>query len=206
MTVLKRALDVAVAGVVLLAGLPVLALAALAILLEDGRPVTYTQPRAGQGGRVFTVFKFRTMRVHDVPAHHMPQVRGGDPLVTRTGAILRRLKIDELPQVLNVLRGDMTLVGPRPTLPEQVREYDAFARRRLEARPGMTGWAQVNGGTELPWRDRILLDVWYVDHASLWLDLRILARTVGVVLRGERVRTGPLEEARLHADGAGRRG
>ena len=202
----KRALDVAVAGVVLLAALPVLALAALAVLAEDGPPVLFVQPRAGRGGRTFRVLKFRTLRVHGLAAHRMPQVRSSDPLVTRVGAVLRRLKIDELPQLVNVLRGEMSLVGPRPTLPDQVAAYDAFQRRRLEVRPGITGWAQVNGNTELSWEERILLDVWYVDHRSLGLDLAVLVRTAGVVLRGERVRGGALEQARMHAVGTGRRG
>ncbi|HEY0022678.1 MAG TPA: sugar transferase [Longimicrobium sp.] len=203
---MKRVLDVLVSGAALLAASPVLALAAAGILLEDGRPLLFVQPRAGRGGRVFHALKFRTMRVHQVPAHQMAQVRAGDPLVTRVGSVLRRLKVDELPQLVNVLRGDMSLVGPRPTLPEQVAGYDAFQRRRLEVTPGLTGWAQVNGNTELDWPERILLDVWYVDHRSLWLDLRILARTLAVVVGGERVRSGPLEQARLHAHGSGRGG
>lgn len=203
---MKRVLDVLVSGAALLVASPLLALAALGILLEDGRPLLFVQPRAGRGGRVFQALKFRTMRVHGIPAHRMAQVRAGDPLVTRVGSVLRRLKVDELPQLVNVLRGDMSLVGPRPTLPEQVAGYDAFQRRRLEVTPGLTGWAQVNGNTELDWPERILLDVWYVDHRSLWLDLRILARTLAVIVGGERVRSGPLEQARLHAHGSGRGG
>lgn len=203
---MKRVLDVLASAAALLAASPVMALAAIGILLEDGGPLLYVQPRAGRGGRVFHALKFRTMRVHQIPAHEMAQVRTGDPLVTRVGGILRRLKIDELPQLVNVLRGDMSLVGPRPTLPEQVQAYTPFQRRRLEVTPGVTGWAQVNGNTELPWDERIMLDVWYVDHRSLWLDLRILARTLAVIVGGERVRSGPLEQARLHAHGSGRGG
>jgi lipopolysaccharide/colanic/teichoic acid biosynthesis glycosyltransferase len=168
--------------------------------------VLYVQRRSGADGEPFDIFKLRTLRVHDVPAHRMAQVRAGDAMVTRVGRVLRRSKIDELPQLLNVLRGDMSMVGPRPTLPEQVERYDAFQRRRLAMRPGLTGWAQINGGTELPWEERIYLDVWYVDHWSLGLDARVLARTLGVVLGGERVRPEPLAAARAHADGLRRRG
>jgi lipopolysaccharide/colanic/teichoic acid biosynthesis glycosyltransferase len=197
----KRAADILLAGALSVVALPVLALAALCILLEDGRPVLYVQRRSGWGGRPFDIYKLRTLRVHDIPAHRMAQVRSGDTMVTRVGRALRRSKIDELPQLLNILRGDMSLVGPRPTLPEQVERYDAFQRRRLAVRPGLTGWAQVNGGTELPWEERICLDVWYVDHWSLGVDARVLARTLGVVLGGERVRPGPLAAARAHAAG-----
>ena len=198
----KRAADLAVTGALSLVALPVVALAALCVLVEDGRPLLYVQKRAGLGGRPFDVYKLRTLRVHDTPAHRMAQVRSGDALVTRVGSVLRRFKIDELPQLLNILRGDMSLVGPRPTLPEQVERYDAFQRRRLAVRPGLTGWAQVNGNTELSWEDRICLDVWYVDHWSLALDARVLARTLGVVFGGERVRPEQLAAARGHAHGA----
>ena len=203
---LKRGLDVAAAAGLLLAASPVVALAALAVALEDGGPVFFRQPRAGRGGRTFQVWKFRSLRVHQAPPEAVGQVHGGHALVTRVGGVLRRLKVDELPQLLNVLAGDMSLVGPRPTLPSQVAAYDAFQRRRLEVPAGMTGWAQVNGNTAVTWDERIALDVWYVDHWSLALDLKILLKTAGVVLRGERPAPAALLEARRHEDGARGRG
>jgi lipopolysaccharide/colanic/teichoic acid biosynthesis glycosyltransferase len=129
----------------------------------------------------------------------MGQVRHDHHLVTRVGAVIRRFKIDELPQLLNVLAGDMTLIGPRPTIREQVERYDAWQRRRLDARPGLSGWAQVNGNTELSWEERIALDVWYIDHWSPWLDLKILARTLGVVARGEQRNAAAVAAGEAHA-------
>lgn len=202
----KRALDVVVAATAVLVTLPVQALAALATLAEDGRPVLFRQARVGRGGARFEVLKLRTMRLHDTPAASLGQVRLDHALVTRTGAVLRRFKIDEVPQLLSVLRGDMSLVGPRPALPEHAESYDGYQRRRLLVRPGLTGWAQVNGNTALTWPERILLDVWYVDHWSLSLDLVILARTVEVVLRGERRVESAITEARAHAERTRRRG
>lgn len=202
----KRALDVAVAAAALLMTLPLQALGALATLVDDGPPVLFRQRRAGRGGAPFEVLKLRTMKVHDTPAALVGQVRSDHALVTRTGALLRRFKIDEMPQLLSVLRGDMSLVGPRPALPEHAELYDGYQRRRLLVRPGLTGWAQVNGNTALTWPERILLDVWYVDHWSLSLDLVILARTIDVVVRGERRVEEALTEARGHAERTRRRG
>lgn len=201
----KRALDIAVAGSLLTLGAPLHLGAGLLVLIGDGRPVLYRQRRAGVDGQEFELLKFRTMEVHTTPPPAQGQVGLEHPLVTRTGRVLRRFKIDELPQLVSVLRGDMSLVGPRPTLVEQVETYDPHQRRRLMMRPGLTGWAQVNGNVSLSWPDRILLDLWYVDHWSLRLDLLILARTVGVILRGERVDPRALERAREHADRSRRR-
>ncbi len=201
---LKRCLDATGSTLVLALALPLFLCVAGLVLLEDRGPVFYRQRRVGLGGRPFELLKFRSLRVHDLSTEVVGQVSGSHPLVTRTGRVIRRLKIDELPQLLNVLRGDMSLVGPRPTVPEQVERYDAFQRRRLEMRPGITGWAQVNGNVQLSWDERITLDVWYVDHWSPVLDARILARTVAVVLFGERPNLQALVEARAYADGAGR--
>jgi lipopolysaccharide/colanic/teichoic acid biosynthesis glycosyltransferase len=139
------------------------------------------------------------MRVHGLPTTEVGQVYETHPMVTRVGRLLRRFKIDELPQLVNVLLGDMSIVGPRPALPEALAGYDEFQRRRLEVRPGLTGWAQVNGSARLTWDERILLDVWNIDHWSHGLDLRILARTLGVVLWGERPNRRALAAARAHA-------
>jgi lipopolysaccharide/colanic/teichoic acid biosynthesis glycosyltransferase len=181
----KRAMDVMIAAVGLLLGGPVLAAAMAAIRLESpGHPI-YRQRRIGRDGEPFDLYKLRTM-VHG--AEHMGAgmaVNEGDSRITRVGAFLRRTSLDELPNLVNVLRGDMSIVGPRPTIPVQVEQYTERQRRRLAVRPGITGWAQVNGRASLPWADRIELDLWYVEHRSLRLDLRILARTAAILVRGE---------------------
>lgn len=206
----KRLLDLVVASSALFVLFPLLFVTALCTLLEDGRPVFFRQQRAGRGGEAFSIFKFRSMRVNDAPVATMGAVTGSHPLVTRVGRIIRRTKIDELPQLLNVLRGELSLVGPRPTLLEQAADYDAFEARRLSLKPGVTGWAQVSGGIYLPWEERIALDVWYIDHWSLALDFEILLRTVGVILVGEKLNQRALESAleheRSHGHGKLRRG
>ena len=182
---MKRALDVVVASVGLLLGGPVLVAAMAAIRLESpGHPI-YRQRRIGRDGEPFDLYKLRTM-VHG--AEHMGAgmaVNEGDSRITRVGAFLRRTSLDELPNLANVVRGDMSIVGPRPTIPVQVEQYTERQRGRLAVKPGITGWAQVNGRASLPWADRIELDLWYVEHQSLRLDLRILARTVAILVRGE---------------------
>ncbi len=202
----KRLFDIAVAGTLLVLTLPVQALAGLIVALDDGRPVLYQQQRAGKDGVAFRLRKFRTMRVNSTPPEELGPIAAGHPLVTASGRVLRRLKIDELPQLLSVLSGHMSLVGPRPALPEQAERYDEHERRRLAVAPGMTGWAQVNGNTALEWPDRIVLDIWYVDHWSLWLDVVILARTIAVVIGGERPDPRALSRAHDHATVTRRRG
>jgi lipopolysaccharide/colanic/teichoic acid biosynthesis glycosyltransferase len=186
---LNRALDVAGASLGLALTSPLLALAAVAIKVEDGGPVLYRQKRVGRGGTEFELLKLRTMEVGAERRGAGFAVDAGDPRITRVGGLLRRLSLDELPQLWNVVRGEMSLVGPRPTLAYQVERYTPRQRRRLEVKPGITGWAQVNGRARLPWNDRIELDVWYVEHRSTRLDLRILARTplalFGGTYRGE---------------------
>ena len=194
----KRLFDRGVATVGLVVSSPLLGAVALAVRLEDGPGVLFQQERLGFAGRTIRVAKFRSMRHNDADPTTMGRVDGTNPLVTRTGRITRRLKIDELPQLLSVARGDLSLVGPRPTLVEQLADYDDFQRRRLEVRPGLTGWAQVNGNTSLSWDERIRLDVWYVDNWTFWLDIKILLRTIGAVLLGERRNTQALEEATRH--------
>ncbi|MGH3062692.1 MAG: sugar transferase, partial [Gaiellaceae bacterium] len=173
----KRALDIAGASVGLLVSAPFLAAAAAAVKLEDRGPVLYRQRRVGKDGREFDLLKLRTMVVGAERLGAGYAVDEGDPRITRAGRVLRRVSVDELPQLWNVVRGDMSLVGPRPTLAYQVERYTERQRRRLEVKPGITGWAQIQGRASLPWDDRIELDVWYVEHRSFWLDLRILART-----------------------------
>jgi len=174
---MNRAADLAIAGGALVVASPVLALAALAIKLEDRGPVLYRQTRVGRAGSDFELLKLRTMVVGAETMGAGLSVNRGDPRITRVGRILRKLSLDELPQLWNVVRGEMSVIGPRPTLRYQVEQYDERQRHRLDVKPGITGWAQVNGRAALPWADRIELDVWYVEHRSPTLDLKILART-----------------------------
>ena len=174
---MNRAADIAVGGLALALTSPLLAAAALAIKLEDGGPVLYRQARVGKDGHDFEVLKLRSMVVGAERQGAGFAVDRGDARITRVGRILRRTSIDELPQLWNVVRGDMSVIGPRPTLRYQVDRYDERQRKRLDVRPGLTGWAQVNGRASLPWADRIELDVWYVEHRSPRVDLKILLRT-----------------------------
>ena len=165
------------AGAALAVASPILGLAALAVKLDGGGPVLFRQTRVGKDGRDFELLKLRTMVVGAESIGAGYAVDKGDARITRTGRILRRLSLDELPQLWNVIRGDMSVVGPRPTLRYQVERYDERQRRRLEVKPGITGWAQVHGRAALPWAERIELDVWYVEHRTPALDLEILAKT-----------------------------
>ncbi len=174
---MNRALDVAGASLGLALASPALAAAALAIKLEDGGPVFYRQRRVGHQGREFELVKLRTMVVGAERQGAGWAVNRGDPRITRVGRALRRLSLDELPQLWNVVRGDMSLIGPRPTLAYQVERYTPRQRRRLEVMPGITGWAQIHGRAALPWEERIELDVWYVENRSPRVDLKILLRT-----------------------------
>jgi lipopolysaccharide/colanic/teichoic acid biosynthesis glycosyltransferase len=181
---MPRALDLLLASLLLALASPLLALAALLVRLESRGPVLYRQRRVGRHGEPFELLKLRTMVPGAETMGAGIYVVEGDPRITRVGRLLRRLSFDELPNLVNVLQGDMALVGPRPTVQEQVDRYTDRQRRRLEVRPGITGWAQVNGRTSLPWPERIELDVWYVEHRSLRLDVRILARTARLLLSG----------------------
>jgi lipopolysaccharide/colanic/teichoic acid biosynthesis glycosyltransferase len=174
---LNRALDVVIAGTGLALTSPLLAIAAAAIKLEDGGPVLYRQTRVGRDGRDFELFKLRTMVVGAETMGAGYAVNRGDSRITRAGGLLRRLSVDELPQLWNVVRGEMSIIGPRPTLRYQVERYTEFQRRRLDVKPGITGLAQINGRAALSWDDRIQLDVYYVEHRSPALDLKILLRT-----------------------------
>jgi lipopolysaccharide/colanic/teichoic acid biosynthesis glycosyltransferase len=181
----RRAFDLAVAGLALLVTAPVLLGAAVAICLESpGHPI-YRQRRVGRDGAQFDVLKLRTMVSGAAAMGAGMAVSEGDARITRVGALLRRTSIDELPNLVNVLRGEMAIIGPRPTIPVQVAQYTQRQRRRLALRPGITGWAQVHGRTSLPWSERIELDLWYVEHRSWRLDLRILARTARMVVAGD---------------------
>jgi lipopolysaccharide/colanic/teichoic acid biosynthesis glycosyltransferase len=177
-------LDLAIAVLLLIVGAPVIAAAIIAIRLESKGSPIYNQRRVGKNGEPFDLYKLRTMVTG---AEHIGAglaVNEGDPRITRVGAFLRRFSLDELPNLVNVLRGELAIVGPRPTVQVQVDQYTDRQRRRLEVKPGITGWAQVNGRASLPWDERIELDIWYVDHKSLALDLKILAMTARMLVTG----------------------
>ena len=181
---MNRVADVVGASIGLALASPLLAAAAVAIKLEDGGPILYKQRRVGRDGSEFELLKLRTMVVGAEHQGAGMAVNRGDARITRAGRVLRKLSLDELPQLWNVVRGEMSLIGPRPTLRYQVEKYSERQRRRLDVKPGITGWAQVNGRASLPWDERIELDVWYVEHRSAWLDLKIVARTPLALFRG----------------------
>jgi lipopolysaccharide/colanic/teichoic acid biosynthesis glycosyltransferase len=181
----SRALEVVLATLTLIVLAPLLALAAAWIRLGGRGPVIYRQPRIGLAGREFELLKLRTMVSGSDPIGIGTAVGRDDPRVTRPGRFLRRTSLDEIPNLVNVLRGEMALVGPRPTIPAQVDGYTPRQRRRHEVKPGITGWAQIKGRAGIPWEERIELDLFYVEHRSLRLDLRILARTFGLILSGQ---------------------
>ena len=179
--ILKRLLDITASLAGLICLLPLFILVAVAIKLDDRGPVFFQQERIGLEGRPFLIFKFRTMIVNAEKVGAGVFVEKNDARITKAGKFLRHTSLDELPQLINIFRGDMSLVGPRPTLSYQVDKYDDRQRRRLKAKPGVTGWAQVNGRSALTWPERIELDLWYIDNWSLYLDLKILVKTFRVV-------------------------
>jgi lipopolysaccharide/colanic/teichoic acid biosynthesis glycosyltransferase len=181
---IRRALDIALSAAALVLTAPLMLAAVIAVKLESSGPAFYRQRRSGLHGEPFDMLKLRTMVDG---AEHIGAglaVNANDSRITRVGAFLRRTSLDELPNLINVLRGDMSLVGPRPTLPAQVAQYTPRQRERLSVKPGITGWAQINGRASLPWSERIELDLHYVEHRSLLLDLQILLRTPALVLGG----------------------
>ena len=193
---LKRVFDVVVSltGLVLLS--PLILTVGILVRCQLGAPIVFTQTRIGRYGKAFTVLKFRSMNdARDSDGNLLPD----DQRLTTFGRLVRRLHLDELLQLWNVFQGEMSCIGPRPVITTYLPDYDAFQQRRLEVRPGMTGWAQVNGNTQLSWDDRIILDVWYIDHLSIWLDLRIIAASINVVLFGERPHVRSLVKAKRHA-------
>lgn len=177
---LKRIIDVVISGIALVVLLPIFAIIGILIKLDSKGPVFFVQERAGKDGKIFRAYKLRTMvdRAVEIGGKKLSQ---DDSRITRVGKHLR-WGIDELPQLINVFKGDMSLVGPRPTLLEQVERYSEKHKKRLEMKPGITGWALINGRNKLSWPEKIKLDIWYIDHWSLWLDLKILFKTVWVVI------------------------
>ena len=180
----KRLFDFFISFAILLLLFPLFIIVAVLIKLDSKGPIFYLQSRVGENGRVFRIYKLRTMTNKERDPN-VKQMYLQDPDITRIGGLLRRFKIDELPQIWNVFIGDMSLVGPRPALPSLYEKFGEIAKKRCEVRPGMTGWAQVNGNIYLPWEERLCLDREYVDRMSFMLDLRILVKTVAIVLFGE---------------------
>lgn len=183
----KRAFDVALSVAALIALTPLIVAIAIAVKIEDRGPVLFVQDRVGLRGRLFRCLKFRTMVVGAESKGSGIEVETNDARITRVGGVLRRWTLDEIPQLVNVLRGEMSIVGPRPTVASQVAAYSDEQRRRLEARPGMSGWAWIHGRNAIPWEDRIELDIWYVDHWSMRLDLEILLKAAWMLIRREGV-------------------
>lgn len=190
----KRAVDVLVGTAIVLLLSPILLLAAAAIKMVDPGPLLFSQIRGGWQGRSFRVYKFRTMRAGRTP-DPKELVPLDHPEITGLGRLLRRTKVDELPQIFSVLNGDMSLIGPRPTLLDQIEKYDDFQRKRLEVRPGCTGLAQIHGGASISWPERIRYDVYYVARSSVWIDLWIIAMTPWVILRGEKITATPFAQS-----------
>jgi lipopolysaccharide/colanic/teichoic acid biosynthesis glycosyltransferase len=186
----RRALDIAISLVGSVVSAPLVALLALAIRLESPGDPIYRQQRVGRDGELFEIYKLRTMVSGAEFQGAGLAISAGDNRITRIGTLLRRYSLDELPNLWNVLRGEMSIVGPRPTVKGQVDQYTARQRGRLAVKPGLTGWAQVNGRASLPWPERIELDLWYVEHRSCALDLKILSRTLGQVVSGSGIYKG----------------
>jgi undecaprenyl phosphate N,N'-diacetylbacillosamine 1-phosphate transferase len=178
---IKQIIDCCISWVVLLFISPIIWLVALFIKIDSPGSIFFRQVRIGQNGQPFLAYKFRSML--EVPSGCKAPIDA--ERITRVGKFLRATSLDELPQLFNVIRGEMSLIGPRPTLPYQVAAYNNFQRRRLLVKPGITGWAQINGRNSIPWEDRIILDVWYIEHLSLQLDFLILLKTLKVWLRGQ---------------------
>ena len=181
----KEIFDKVVAFIALIILLPLFLVVAILIKVDSEGPIFFMQERVGKNGKIFKTFKFRTMVAGADKKTKGVYIDKENPYVTRMGKFLRRSGIDELPQVINVLKGDMSFVGPRPTLEYQVKKYNDFQKKRLLMKPGITGWALVNGRNKLTWAERIKLDIWYIEHWSFWLDIKILFKTVWVVARGE---------------------
>src|SRR3989338_2795732 len=183
---IKRILDVLLVIPAIILLVPVWLLLSLCVFIENPGPVIFRQVRLGKDEKLFTLYKFRSMYTNNIPPLDLGAVKHNHALVTRVGYFIRRLKFDETQQLLNILKGDMSLVGPRPCLPARLNNMSLDEKRRFSFLPGLTGWAEVNGNVELSWEEQLLLDLWYVDYWSLFLDFKIILKTVIVVLFGSR--------------------
>ncbi len=197
---LSKTIDKLGAALLIIALIPLFLAVAICIYLEDGYPVLFRQRRVGKNGKPFLIYKFRSMKKGAENDPRSLFVDEKNPYITKVGRFIRKWSIDELPQLLNVLKGDMSLVGPRPTLLYQVKKYDDFQKRRLLVKPGITGWAQIHGRNELSWEERIKYDVWYVEHKSLLLDIYILLRTIPTILKAKGVFGTKIDKIALPED------
>ena len=184
-SVSKRIIDVMVSGIGLIILFPIFVIIGILIKLDSKGPVFFIQERVGKDGKIFKAYKLRTMIQRADKVLGNIAINEENPYITKFGKILRRTGFDELPQLINVFKGDMSLVGPRPTILYQVKEYNDFQKKRLLVKPGITGWALINGRNKLSWPERIKLDIWYIDHWSFWLDIKILLKTIFVIIVGE---------------------
>lgn len=196
----KRACDLVVATLCIILLSPVCLLLAILIFLESPGPVFFVQSRMGKDEQPFKMYKFRSMVVNNIDPLKLGALKHDHALVTRVGYFMRRTKLDEVPQFINVLLGEMSLVGPRPCLVERINEMAPHERRRFSVRPGLTGWAEVNGNVELTWREQLMLDLWYIDNYSLWLDTQILIKTIGVILWGSKRNEKALMAAKMQEE------
>lgn len=194
---LRRVIDILLSSIAILMLLPVWLLISLIIFIEDKGPIFYKQKRVGLRETLFTIYKFRSMRVNHIPPLELGAIKHNHALVTRIGHFIRRTKLDETPQFFNVLRGDMSLIGPRPCLPGRLETMTQCEKRRFSMLPGLSGFAEVNGNVELTWQEQLWLDLWYVDHASFWLDCQIFFATFKVVLLGSTRNEAVLKKAQL---------
>jgi lipopolysaccharide/colanic/teichoic acid biosynthesis glycosyltransferase len=176
--------------------IPLWIILSVSIFIEDRGPIFYRQKRLGKDGKLFTLYKFRSMYVNNIPPLELGAIKHNHTLVTHIGYVMRRLKLDETPQFLNVIVGEMSLVGPRPCLPLRIESMSLEEKKRFQVPPGLTGWAEVNGNVELTWDEQLLLDLWYVQHASFSLDMKILLKTMGVVLFGSKKNASALLNAK----------
>lgn len=193
---MKRSVDVLISIPAILLLMPVWLILMISIFLEDKGAIFYRQKRLGKGGKIFTLYKFRSMYVNNIPPLELGAIKHNHTLVTHVGYIMRRLKLDETPQFLNVILGEMSLVGPRPCLPVRIESMSDSEKNRFNLLPGLTGWAEVNGNVELSWDEQLLLDLWYVQHVSFSLDIKILLKTIGVVLLGSKKNEAALLDAK----------
>lgn len=194
----KRLLDLIISIFCIVILSPFFCILPLLIFIESPGPIIFSQKRVGKKEKSFNIYKFRSMYVHNLDPSEIGAVKHSHPLVTKIGYIMRRTKLDEIPQFFNVLRGDMSLVGPRPCMFERIKNMTSYERHRFLFLPGMTGWAEVNGNVEFSWDEQLLLDLWYIDHQSLWLDFVILARTFVVLFIGSIRNDEALNRARSY--------
>lgn len=194
---LKRVFDITIATIFIILSIPFWIVLAICIYIEDPGPIIFKQKRLGKDGKIFTIVKLRSMYVNNIPPLELGAIKHNHSLVTKVGHFMRRSKFDETPQFISVLLGDMSIVGPRPCLPDRMETMTAVEKKRLTMAPGLSGWAEVNGNVDLTWDEQVLLDLWYVNNWSFWLDLKVFIKTIKVVLFGSEINQTALDDARV---------